>query len=143
MSSGATRRSILAPLLDRVHDGAAVDQGIALEIHLGDQPLSEGMAEDREMDMHRPPVIGAVRPGIGAGADGQELVAPLRIGQRPPAAAEIRVERGEIGVLHVAIAPARIGLPDLDQRLGHGAPGLVQNPAMDADPLADRPALPG
>jgi hypothetical protein len=125
-----------------VHDGAAVDQGIALEIHLRDQALTEGMAEDREMDMHRPPVIRAIGPRIGAGADRHELVTAVFVRQRAPAPAEIRVERGEIGVLHVAIPPACIGLPDLDQRLRHGPAALVQHPAMDADALADRGAAP-
>ena len=71
--------------LDRADDGAKRDQRITLEIHLGDQPLAEGGAEDREMDMRRAPAVVGIRPRIGARADGvtiddviERLAAPFR-----------------------------------------------------------------
>ena len=87
--------------------------------------------------MHRPPVVAAVRPGICAGPDRQELVVSTLVGDRPPAAAEVRIERREVGVLHVAVASACISLPYLDQRVGHRAARLVQHPAMHQDAFAD------
>src|SRR6185369_7324574 len=48
-------------ILDRVDDGAARDQRIALEIELRDQALHEGMAEDRQMDVGRSPGAAIVR----------------------------------------------------------------------------------
>ena len=38
----------------------------------------------------------------------------------------------------VHVAPGRVGLPDLDQRLGHRPAVLVQHPACDDDALAER-----
>ena len=64
----------LRAVLDRRRDRAARDQGIAFEIHLGDQTLAKAVAIDRNVDVHRPPVIRAVRPRIGPRTDRQELV---------------------------------------------------------------------
>jgi hypothetical protein len=60
MSSAAVSCSIAWGSLIVFDDRAFPDHRVALEIHLGDQPLAEGVAEDREVDMGRPPVV-AVR----------------------------------------------------------------------------------
>ncbi len=65
MSSGAISCSIAALSGIVAHDWTVPDHRIALEIHLGDQALGKAVAEDREVDMGRPPVVDAVRPGIG------------------------------------------------------------------------------
>src|SRR5688572_5968744 len=48
-------------VLDGVDDDAALDQRVALEIELRDKALHEGMAEEREVDMRRPPRAPIVR----------------------------------------------------------------------------------
>ena len=73
---------------DGFHDWTICDQGVAFEIHLGDQPLGEGCAEDRHMDMGGPPVVHPVAPGIGTRLDGAEDVAAVLIRERPPTTAD-------------------------------------------------------
>ena len=51
------------------------------------------VAEDREVDVRRAPVVDAVGPGIGAGLDGAEDVAAVVVGDGAAAAAEIGIER--------------------------------------------------
>ncbi len=65
------------------------------------------------------------------------------VGQRAAAAAEIRIDRRQIGVLLVPVAAAGIGLPELDQRVRHAAAGLVEHAAVDDDALADGIAVLG
>ncbi len=90
--------------------------------------------------MARPPGVHVVEPGIGAGLDGAEVVIAVRVGDRPAAAAEIRVERAEVDVLLVAVAARGVGLPDLDQRVGHRPAVFVEHAAVDDDALAHRHA---
>ena len=137
MSSGGDQRLDGGLVGDRRDDRAFPDHRVALEIHLGDQPLREAMAEDREMDMRRAPVVDAVRPGIGAGLDGAEGVAAVLVGDGAAAAAEIRIERREIALLLVAVAAAGIGLPEFEQRAGNAHAALVEHAAIDDDALAD------
>ena len=84
-----------------------------------------------------------VAPRIGAGLDGAEGVVAVLVGQRPAAAAEVRIDRGEIGVVAVPVAAAGIGLPDLDQRVRHRPAVLVQHVAVHDDAFADRLAVLG
>src|SRR5688500_3033575 len=125
-------------VLDGVDDDAALDQGIALEIELRDEALHEGMAEDREMDMRRPPGTAVVGKRIRPGPDGAERVSALGVADDAPAAAEIGIERRHVFVVAVAVFAAGVGLPDLDQRAGHRTRVLLQHAAMDDDALADR-----
>jgi hypothetical protein len=111
---------------------------IALEIHLRNETLCEGVAEDREMNVGWPPIVDAVRPWIGAGLDGAKPVAPFLVRDHASAAAEIGIEGSQIGLLPVAIAPACIGLPELHQSVVHGTGVFVQHAAIDDDALADR-----
>ena len=132
----------LAPAFRRgLVDRVEVQQRIAREIHLGDQAGDEAGAEQREMDMVRPPAIGMVAPRVRARLDGIELVAPLRIGNAAPAAPEVRVQRRVVLVVLVDIASGGVGLPDLDQRVGQRATIFVQHPAGDDDALAQRLAI--
>ncbi len=96
------------------------------------------MAEDREVDMRRAPVVDPVRPGIGAGLDGSEGVITVLVGYGPPTPSEIRIERCQIAFLLVAIAPAGIGLPEFDESPRNRPSALVEHAAMHDDPLADR-----
>ena len=141
MSSGAMRLSSWPRSFTVLAIRTERDQRVALEIQLGDQPLAKAVAEDRHVDMHRPPVIAAIRPGIGARADGQELVVAVFIRQRTAAAAEIGVERRQIAVLLVAVAPAGIGLPYLDQGVRHGTRILIQAHGRERECARRSPAL--
>ena len=138
MSSGAISRSIAAFVRDGVHDRTDRDQRIALEIHLGDQPLREAGAEQREMDMGRAPAVDVVAPRVGAGLHGAEIIIAVLVGERAPAAAEIRIDRGEIGVVLVPVASGGIGLPEFHQRVGDRLAVLVQHLAVHDDAFTDR-----
>ena len=113
------------------------DEGVALEVHLGDQPLREAAAEQGEVDVRRPPGVDEVAERVGAGLHGAESVVAIGVGHHPAAAAEVGVDGGQIGVVDVAVAPAGVGLPDLDQGVRHAAPVLVPHPAVDDRPFPD------
>ena len=69
----------------------------------------------------------AVRLAHGAGLDGRERVAAVGPGlAAPPAGAAL-------------VAAVRVGLPDLDQPVGHGLAGAVEHQALDADAPPGRP----
>src|SRR6185312_16010587 len=70
--------------------------------------------------------------------DRHEPVAAVGVGTATAGAGEVRVERRGVLVDLVAVASARIGLPDLDQRASDRPPVLVEDPPGDGDPLADR-----
>ena len=89
------------------------------------------------MDMRRAPVIGAVGPGIGAGANGGEAVAAVACRQRAAAAAKIRIERRDVGFVDMSVAPAGVCLPDLDQAIGHTPALFIEHAAVDDDALAN------
>ena len=96
------------------------------------------VAEQREVDVRRPPGIGVVVPGIGARTDGDEAVAAVVVGQGAALAAEVGVERRAMLVVGMGVAPGGIALPDLDQRTPHRPPVLVEHAAGDDDALAER-----
>ena len=129
---------------DGAHDRAAGDQRVTLEVHLRDEPLHPAIARDRVVDVRGAPVVDAVAPGIRAGLDRAVGVVAVLVGQHAAAAAEVRVERADVLVLLVAIAPARVGLPHLDQRILHRPAELVAHMAVHDDALAHRqPVLGG
>ncbi len=67
-------------LVDRVER----EQGVAREVHLGDHPLGELGAEQREVDVRGAPRVAVVAPGIGAGLDrGEPVDAVASVRQRP------------------------------------------------------------
>src|SRR5436309_4480012 len=89
---------------DGCDDGIVGDERISLEIHLGYQSLRKAGSKYRKMDVGRPPAVNAISKRVCAGLDcPKKVIAPL-IGQHPTAAAELRVDRSEIGVVAVAIA---------------------------------------
>ena len=90
------------------------------------------------MDVRGPPCVVVVAPGVGAGLDGDELVAAVPVGHGPAAAGEVRVDRRGPGVPAVAVAPGGVRLPDLHQRVADRAAVGVEQPPGDGDPLADR-----
>src|SRR6185369_7239991 len=93
------------------------------------------------MDMCRAPSVVMVAPRIFSGADRDEAIAPLGIGQRPPGARKIRIERRVVLVGAMRVASGGIRLPDLDERMRGGFSVLVEHASADDDALADRLAL--
>jgi len=95
--------------------------------------------------VRRPPGVVVVAPRVGAGLDGDELVVSLGVGQRATDPGEVRVQWARPVVRLVPVAAARVGLPDLHQRVRHRAAVAVAQRAVHDDPLADRLAgmLPG
>src|SRR5581483_5355062 len=80
----------------RVEDRVEWQQRVAGEVHLGDQPLGEGPAEQREVDVRGTSGVVVVSPRVGARLDGDEPVPAARVGDGAPDAAEVRVERGRV-----------------------------------------------
>src|SRR5918997_473453 len=76
-------RQVARTLGDRVEDRVLEEQRVVREVHLGDQALGERPAEEREVDVRRPPGVVVVAPGIGTGLDRRELVAALVVGHDP------------------------------------------------------------
>ena len=69
--------------------GSNGEQRIARKIHLRHEALREGVAEQGEVDVGRPPGVGVVAPGIGAGLDRDEPVVALRIRLRAAGAGKV------------------------------------------------------
>src|SRR3954447_17381665 len=128
-------------IADGVEDRVLEEERVAGEEHLGDQPRRERGAEEREVDVSRAPRVRVVLPGVRPWLDRDELVAPVVIGHAAPAPAEVRVERSRMLIALMAIAPAGIRLPDLDQRVAHRLSVSIEQAAMDDDALADRLAV--
>src|ERR1700735_2971173 len=90
------------------------------------------------MDVSRTPAVDAIAEGIGARLDGTEEVIAVVVRQQPSAAAEIRIDWRDVGVVTMAVAAASIGLPDFDQRVGDRAAIAVQHVTVNDGLLADR-----
>ena len=99
------------------------------------------MAEDREVDVRRPPGIVVIAPRIGAGLDGDEFVIAVLVGHGAAGAGEIRIERRRVLIDDMDVAAGGIGLPDFDQRIRHRARVLVEHMAVHDDALAERLAV--
>ncbi|MNN07516.1 hypothetical protein D3C81_1203430 [compost metagenome] len=125
---------------DRLDDRALGDQWVALEVQLGNQLGGDRRAADAEMDVRRAPIIRAIAPWVRAGLDGTEAVVAVTVGQATTHTAEVRVQRGQVTVVLVAVAAASIGLPHFHQGVGHRFAVLVDHPAGNDDALTDRQA---
>ena len=78
---------------DGIEDRIVAEQRIARKVHLRDQPAQEVGAEQREVDVRRPPRVRVVQPGIRARPDRGEAIPALVVGQHAARAGEVRVER--------------------------------------------------
>src|SRR5260370_34836649 len=87
----------------------------------------EAGSEYGEMDVGWPPAVDVIAKGISARFDGSKKEIAVFVSQHSPAAAEIRVDRRDIGVVALAIASTRIRLPHLDERVGHRATVAIEN----------------
>ena len=111
--------------------GSYVEQRVAGEVHLRDEPLGERAPEDREVDVRRSPGVLVVAPRVGAGLDRDEAVAALVVGEAAAGAGEVRVERRRVLVDLVRVAAGRVRLPDLDERVR----GPAGRPSSSTRPL--------
>jgi hypothetical protein len=123
---------------DRLVDRVEAEERVAREVHLRDQTLRERGAEEREVDVGRPPGVAVVLPRVGAGLDGGEPVLAVVAGDDATDAGEVRVERRGVLVALVHVAARRVRLPDLDELAAHGAAVAVEHPARHDDALAER-----
>ena len=121
---------------DRLEHRVDGEQRVAREVHLRHEPLGERAAEQREVDVVRPPRVRVVGPRVGAGLDGDEAVPAVGVGERPPGAREVRVERRGVLVGLVPVAAGGVGLPDLDQLAGRGRPS---SPSTRPDTITRSP----
>ena len=76
-----------------------------------------------------------VAPRIGAGLNGEKAILALFICEAASGSGEIRIQRRVVLIYLMMVAPGRIGLPDLDERVWHGALVFVQHPADDNQPF--------
>jgi hypothetical protein len=144
MSNRANQQLAGFRVSDGVEDRVVREQWVSREVHLRDEPLREGAAEDGEVDVRRPPGVRVVLPRIGAGLHRHEAVAALVVGECPPRAGEVRIERGRVLVDLVEVATGGVGLPDLHQRVPHRTAVVVEHAPGDDDSLAERLAgVPG
>src|ERR1700723_3779483 len=90
------------------------------------------------MNVRRPPGVVMVAPGVLAGADGHEAIAALRIGERMAGTREIWVQRSVVLIAFMQITAGRVRLPDLDQRIPHGASVFVYYSAADHNAFPER-----
>src|ERR1700677_1564410 len=82
-----------------------------------------------------------IAPGIGAGLDRIKFVGPLVVGHASPGAQKVRIERRFVLISLVHVTAGRVGLPDFDQRVAHGAAVLIEDAAGDDDAFAERLAV--
>src|SRR4051812_23623522 len=93
--------------------------------------------------MGRAPAVDAIAEGVGARLDGAEEIIAVVVGHGAAAAAEIGIDRCDIGVVAMTVTAAGIGLPDLDQRVANGAAVAVEDMAVDDGLFTDRLAVLG
>src|SRR5258708_39376514 len=90
------------------------------------------------MNVGRTPGIGVVLPGIRPRTNCQEAVAPCFIRQTAAHAQEVRIERPRPLISFVEVPASGIGLPDLQERVGHRMATVVEYATGHNDALADR-----
>src|SRR5690348_10322234 len=65
---------------DAVEDRVERLQGIAGEVHLGDQTRKNARAKERQMDVCGSPSVVVIPPGVRSRFDAAELVTPFGVG---------------------------------------------------------------
>src|ERR671927_415028 len=113
-----------------------LEPGLAAAAQHDVEAVGEAGAEQGEVDVGGPPAVDVVAEGVRAGLDGAKRVRAGLIRERAPAAAEVWVDRGEVGVVAMPVASAGVGLPELKQRVGNAAAVFVQHTTVDDDALA-------
>src|SRR2546427_755774 len=122
---------------DAVENGVEWQQRISRKIHLRDQARQQPRAEERKVNVRGAPGILMILPRVLAGFYGDKTIAALGIGEHASAARKIRIERRAVLIHSVPIAARRVGLPNLHQRSGNGAPFFIQYAAAHDDAFAE------
>src|SRR6266571_1777238 len=89
------------------------------------------------MDVGRSPGVGVVLPGIRPRTNRQEAVDPILIRQTAAHAQEMRIERPRPLIPFVEVTAGGIGLPDLQERVRHRSPTVVEHAAGHNDALSN------
>src|SRR5271155_2919326 len=100
-----------------VEDRIEGNQRIALEIHLRHKPRRESRAEQRKMNVRRPPGIVVISPRIFPRPNCDEAIAAIGIRHRMPATSKVGVERSVVLIDAVEITSCGIRLPDFRRTL--------------------------
>lgn len=87
--------------------------------------------------MRGAPSVVVIFPGVFAGADGEEPVAALRVGEEAAFAGEIGIERRAALIESVEISAGGVGLPDFDEGVWNWASIFVQDLSANDDAWAD------
>src|SRR5215471_15895167 len=95
------------------------------------------------MDVGWPPAIDPIAERVRTRFDGTEEIVAVFVRQHPTAAAEVRVDRSNIGVVTMAVASAGIGLPHLDQGIADRLSIAVEDMTMNDDLFTYRGACLG
>src|SRR5262245_17304646 len=111
--------------LDHPEHGIFAKRRIAVEIEPRRQPVEQAAGEQRHVDVRR--LQAALRPWHAAGLDGGEMAAAVGEGRGAAIAFEARVEWQVAAIVGMVVAAVAVGLPDLEQAVGHDvAVGIVQ-----------------
>ena len=124
--------AIATVLRHRLKDGVEGEQRVVGKVHLRDEPCCDRRAHQREVDVCGSPCIRMIAPRVGPGLDREEPILPVGSGAALPDAQKVGIERsGERGLTPVHVAATRIGLPDLDERVGEWIAVLVEYASRD------------
>ena len=110
--------------------------GRALEVDARHQPAQQASGEQAEVDVGRLQRVAAA--GHAPRADGGEPEAALGVAGAAPEAVERGIERLGLAVFGMGIAAGGVGLPDLDEGIGHRGAVAVEDATGDLDALALR-----
>src|ERR1700676_573087 len=102
-----------------VENGIERQQRISRKIHLRDQAREQPGTEEREVNVRRAPGVRMILPRVRARLYRNKTITAFPIGQHTSAAREIRVQRGIVLIHAMAVAPSRIGLPNLNESSGN------------------------
>ena len=108
-------------------DEVTLVERLIWKVHLRDQ--AKAVADDRKVHVGRPPPFDITARNIGAGLDSAQAVMTVGIGLQPSKAVEVRVERRVriSAVERVRVAPVRVCIPDLDERVTNGPAVFVEH----------------
>ena len=90
------------------------------------------------MNMSRSPGVGVVPPWVGSRPNRQESIPTGVVRQTTSHPKEVWIQRSRPLIPLVQVASRRVCLPDLQQHVGDGVPGVIQDPPGDDDPLPER-----